>query len=142
VFQINNPFSNWANDLNTAVKEIVDKCVSTNFGISTEILNRIDKLENTVMADLEKLKAAVAANLEKTDEVFAKFAETSTVLVAESAEIKRIVEVLKDKINFSVLDLDGEIEKLTNSTTKLGELGTSIESLSTDIAALVTEEEI
>lgn len=135
-----NPFNNWSNSLNDAVRELSNIFNGVNESAKTEILLSIQNLETKLMADLNILKDAVAANNASVTEIGDKLSEVGAKLTTESEEIKAIIQGLEDKINFDVLGLQGEVDKLTESTAKLNSLGTDLETLGTNISVLVTPE--
>jgi hypothetical protein len=140
MFQFPNPLNNWVNSLNDAVKELNGLFNGLIATVTREILTAIERSRIEIMAELDNLKSVVAANEATTTEIGVKLAEVGVKLATEADELKTLIKSLEDKVNFDVLGLQGEVDKLSASTAKLGTLGSDIETLGNSISELVTLE--
>jgi hypothetical protein len=112
------PFGNWYNSFNEAVKEIISTFTKSN----RTFLERLDKLELILMATLEDLKLAIADNAAKTQEL-------GDLIIAEALEVKAVIEKLESVAPIDALGLAEEIAKLKASTDKLSGYGVSISEI-------------
>lgn len=140
MFQFPNPLNNWVNSLNDAVKELTGLFNGLIGTVTREILTAIERSRIEIMAELDNLKSAVAANEATISEIGTKLSDVGAKLATETDEIKTLIKSLEDKVNFDVLGLQGEVDKLSASTAKLGTLGNDIETLGNSISQLVTLE--